>query len=272
MATHHYQAAYGIGGGASYARGTYRNNFSILRIAPGSRHVWRKSFEFEPRFRDWREFNTKEFSLRRTRSATDRAVRLQTERIANDIADALEARGILESAETAGVQRRMIIMMARMIIMLTQHLKLKERPDFDQAMRELQHALDIAVDVKQHGVPDTNEEEFVNNIVAVAQADSQFAMGAPEARLTMTGFGMVLRLNHSETTRLCDAMQAGQMSTATITAIIAALGITEPAAAIAALVSAILSLGATTLKASDSASKGIVVTVLWVGLPWCKTQ
>jgi calcineurin-like phosphoesterase family protein len=89
MATRYHQAAYGISGGASYADGTYRNNFSILRIAPGSRDVWRRSFEFEPRFREWCEFDKKALSLLRAQSVAHRvvipAVHFQTERIPDEI-------------------------------------------------------------------------------------------------------------------------------------------------------------------------------------------
>jgi predicted MPP superfamily phosphohydrolase len=62
--TRHYQRAFGIVGGASYAGGRYRNNVSILRIALRERHVWRRAFELDPRFAKWEEVRGGDFSLR----------------------------------------------------------------------------------------------------------------------------------------------------------------------------------------------------------------
>src|SRR3954447_10943820 len=49
---------------------------------------------------------------------------------AEDVVDALERRGVLQTAETGGLQRRVVVMLA-------QRLKPAERLDFDQAITEL---------------------------------------------------------------------------------------------------------------------------------------
>ena len=56
----------------------------------------------------------------------------------------LEARGIVQAAETAGLQRRVIITLAT-------RLRPEERLDFDQAVTELERAVEIALDVIQRG-------------------------------------------------------------------------------------------------------------------------
>src|SRR5690348_70757 len=67
------------------------------------------------------------------------------------VVNALEARGVLQTAETAGLQRRVIIMLA-------QRLRPAERLDFDQAITELEHAVEIAIDVIQRGARGSNED------------------------------------------------------------------------------------------------------------------
>ena len=58
--------------------------------------------------------------------------------------DVLEARGIVQTVETVGLQRHVIIMLA-------ERLRPEERLDFDQAIAELKHAVDIALDVIKRG-------------------------------------------------------------------------------------------------------------------------
>jgi hypothetical protein len=157
-----------------------------------------------------------------------------------------------------------------MVIMLAQRLRPKERLDFDQAMAELERAVAIAVDVKEHGVRGTNEDQFIETVIAEAEADKQFAIAGADTQLTMTWFGMVLRINHSANIRLCDAIEAGKVSTSEMAAILGALGIFGPA--VAAIIKAIFSLGSAMLRAADSASKGIVLTILWIGPAWCRSQ
>jgi tetratricopeptide (TPR) repeat protein len=70
----------------------------------------------------------------------------------------MEAQGILQTAEAAGLQRQVIISLAR-------GLK-RDVADFDQAIAELQHAVDLALDVIEKGERGTDEDGFVNAVLA----------------------------------------------------------------------------------------------------------
>ena len=70
----------------------------------------------------------------------------------------LEERGHFEAAELARLQRGVIIRLAR-------NLK-RDVSDFDQAVVELEHAVEIALDVIARGERGTNEDAFVNTVLA----------------------------------------------------------------------------------------------------------
>lgn len=46
-------------------------------------------------------------------------------------------------------------------------------------------------------------------------------------------------------------------------------GATAPAAVVTGLIAAILTVGAGALQLCDSARRGVILTLLWVGVPWC---
>ena len=71
----------------------------------------------------------------------------------------LEARGIIQAGETAGLQRRVIITLAT-------RLRPEERLDFDQAVTELERSVEIALDVIQRGQRGADEDDFVNTVLA----------------------------------------------------------------------------------------------------------
>jgi tetratricopeptide (TPR) repeat protein len=76
-----------------------------------------------------------------------------------ELVAALEARGLLPASELAGLQRRMIITLAK-------RLKPDERLDFDQALTELERAVEVALDVIARGERGTNDDAFVNAVLA----------------------------------------------------------------------------------------------------------
>jgi hypothetical protein len=49
----------------------------------------------------------------------------------------------------------------------------------------------------------------------------------------------------------------------------AAGGVTAPAAVVTGLIAAILTVGDGALQLCDSAHHGVIITFLWIGLPWC---
>ena len=71
----------------------------------------------------------------------------------------LEARGFLRTAEAGGLERQTIITLA-------QRLKPEDTLDFDQAIRELERAVEVALDVIARGERGTSEDDFVNVVLA----------------------------------------------------------------------------------------------------------
>jgi hypothetical protein len=77
---------------------------------------------------------------------------------AEEVVDTLEARGALQTAETIGLQRRVVVMLA-------QRLK-PERLDFEQAITELERAVEVALDVIARGERGGNEDALVTRVLA----------------------------------------------------------------------------------------------------------
>ena len=77
----------------------------------------------------------------------------------DELLAALEARGMLREAELAGLQRRTVVMLA-------QRLKPAERLDFEQALTELEYAVEMALDVIRRGERGSNDDAFVNAVLA----------------------------------------------------------------------------------------------------------
>ena len=74
------------------------------------------------------------------------------------LVDALAARGLLQTAETAGLQRRVIINLAR---------RLKgDVFDFYQAVVELESAVEVALEVLSRGERGTDANEFVDTVLS----------------------------------------------------------------------------------------------------------
>src|SRR4051812_1615523 len=82
---------------------------------------------------------------------------------AEELVAELERRGLLAGAELAGLQRRTIITLAR-------RLKPAERLDFEQAVTELERAVEMALDVIARGERGTNDDAFVNAVLAEVAA------------------------------------------------------------------------------------------------------
>lgn len=195
----------------------------------------------------------------------------RTERIEEGIAElparllmALEERGVLQSAETSTLAQHTIMSLA-------QRLNPKETLTFDQAINELKHAVQIAVNLEQNRVPSTDESHFVKTVIDEAETDTLFLTNSATAQLTLTWFGCVLRLKHFAATHLCNVLNSGNASVTTLTEILAALGITEPSVAVARAIQALIEIGTAKITAADNESKGIALTVLWVGPSWCRS-
>ena len=78
---------------------------------------------------------------------------------AEELVAVLEARGFIQKAEKAGLERKTIIELA-------QRLKPDDVLDFDQAVRELERAVAVALDVIARGERGANHDDFVNAVLA----------------------------------------------------------------------------------------------------------
>jgi len=75
-----------------------------------------------------------------------------------ELVAALEARGMLAASELAGLQRRTIIGLA--------HRLRPDVLDFEQAVTELERAVEVALDVIARGERGTNDDAFVDAVLA----------------------------------------------------------------------------------------------------------
>ena len=80
-------------------------------------------------------------------------------RAADDELVAALTLGLRQSAELAGLQRSTIVKLAR-------RLNDDERLDFDQAVKELEHAVETALEVIRSGERGSNDDEFVTRVLA----------------------------------------------------------------------------------------------------------
>jgi hypothetical protein len=78
---------------------------------------------------------------------------------AEELLAVLEARGVVHTAGIAGLQRRVIITLAA-------RLRPEESLDFEQAVAELERAVEIALDVIKRGQRGVNEDDFVAAVLA----------------------------------------------------------------------------------------------------------
>src|SRR4051812_44137730 len=74
-----------------------------------------------------------------------------------ELVTALQRIGLLHPAELAGLQRKTVINLARKLN--------KEALHFEQAVQELEYAVEIALDVIQRGEHGTNDDAFVNAVL-----------------------------------------------------------------------------------------------------------
>ncbi len=76
---------------------------------------------------------------------------------AEELVATLEARGMLAASEVAGLQRRTVISLAH---------RLKPNVlDFDQALTELERAVEVALDVIARGEQGANDDAFVGQVL-----------------------------------------------------------------------------------------------------------
>jgi hypothetical protein len=83
------------------------------------------------------------------------------------------------------------------------------------------------------------------------------------ATFSLTWFGVQVRLSENETHELITIGQDA-VGVANFVA-----GIFPPAAPVAKIVATAIQIGDGALGTCDSAHRGVLLTILWIGLPWC---
>jgi hypothetical protein len=92
------------------------------------------------------------------------------------------------------------------------------------------------------------------------------------ATARLTWFGAVICFDHAELTQITNHMNFGSAVTAAAGLAFATAGVTGPAAITSLAVAAALRVGATGLIACNRKQAGICLVVVWVGVPWCRSQ
>jgi len=88
----------------------------------------------------------------------------------------------------------------------------------------------------------------------------------------LTWFGVVVEFSDTEITHITNHMNSGAAGFGALTAALLAMQITGPSAVISGIVSALIQLGSALLIGCNSRKNGIKLTVLWVGLPYCRAR
>jgi len=92
------------------------------------------------------------------------------------------------------------------------------------------------------------------------------------ATVHVTWFGIVVEFSHLEITQITATLNTGAAGLGAVATALTAIGITGPSAVIAGIASAVLKVSATALQGCDSKGIGILLFVLWVGAPWCRSR
>jgi tetratricopeptide (TPR) repeat protein/pimeloyl-ACP methyl ester carboxylesterase len=117
-----------------------------------------------------------ESSFERPKNLTDEKLEAMPDIVVAKLMAALNERGEAISAEKAGVSRQVIIQLAQRIN--------ADVADFDQALRELERAVGIAVEVAEEGRRGSNAGDFVDVVlarIAEKSAEGRFDEAAKEA-------------------------------------------------------------------------------------------
>jgi len=96
------------------------------------------------------------------------------------------------------------------------------------------------------------------------------------ATVKLKYYGVDLYLDDSETRTIVSMTNVTNSGNATVVAAIAnaliTMGIGGSASVLAAIVCALFHVSSNALAACNSRQRGVIVSVLWVGIPWCKSQ
>ena len=90
------------------------------------------------------------------------------------------------------------------------------------------------------------------------------------AHVRYIAIGAVIDFDHSEVTQISAHLGTGAAVAGALTAALAVAGVTASASIITAILGALLQLGSSALSGCNANQRGISLTVLWIGLPWCK--
>ncbi|HTT79843.1 MAG TPA: hypothetical protein VMF86_09215 [Stellaceae bacterium] len=92
------------------------------------------------------------------------------------------------------------------------------------------------------------------------------------ATTRVTWFGVIVEFDNTEINQITSNINVGAAGAGTVVTMLAALGINGPAAVVIGIANALFTLGAAALGRCNSTQRGIVLYVLWVGVPWCRAR
>ena len=92
------------------------------------------------------------------------------------------------------------------------------------------------------------------------------------ASLIYTLVGVVVELDHSELTQVSNHLNSAAAGVGTLSALVAGFGVTGAPAVIAAVTSGIFWFGSSALTGFCNRNlTGTRISILWVGLPFCRS-
>jgi hypothetical protein len=92
------------------------------------------------------------------------------------------------------------------------------------------------------------------------------------ATTRFTPVGVIVEFDHLEITQIIRTMNTGAGGAAAFAALLTALGVTGPAAAVFSVGGALLKLGTVFLNGCNSKQIGIFLHVLYFGPFWCRSK
>lgn len=87
-----------------------------------------------------------------------------------------------------------------------------------------------------------------------------------------TWFGAVIEFDDNEITHIANSLNTTAAGAGLLATLLVGIGVTGPAALIAGAVGGLMGLGGAALMSCNSNKRGILLYVVWVGVPWCRTR
>jgi hypothetical protein len=90
------------------------------------------------------------------------------------------------------------------------------------------------------------------------------------ATARLTKYGVDVDFSDSEISTLSTHIATGGNTAGFFATLLAGFGVTGPAVIISGITGALLRLSSSTLNSCNAKRRGIILTVFWVGVPYCR--